>query len=121
MRKEKGMKTVIYLFSLLATYICAYHGGFATDLILLFMAVGFAYAGYVVCRGVLDLLFFYANLFFSTYLGCTFATDHYYRYVSDDEMSLIIGNLFSNITFAVLTVVIIVFLAIRFFRRKKKA
>ncbi|MBQ3082040.1 MAG: hypothetical protein IJC49_06270 [Clostridia bacterium] len=125
---KKHSRVILYIIVLLSTYICAltgrflYEHGAYTDMYIILQAPFFAFLGYSVTKGFLDLLFIDINLLVSVFLGSYCSGVLYYQRVSSDMMSLVIGELFIYIALGFTLISVAVFLVFRGVRlsRKKK-
>lgn len=123
LKNEASRKTALqvakYIGTFVLIYVCVlfgglcYAGGFATDILIVVFAGCSVYVAYVATRGIWELLFLYANLLFSVYLGSSLVTRLYYERISSDDMSLIIGNALVQISLVVTAILICIGVLIR--------
>jgi len=124
--KSKFSQRIKYICVLLLMYTCSmvglvcYRVGGIIDIIIVLLALAYTYVGYVVTQKILDLLFMYANLLLSVYVGTYFATKLYYERISSDDMTLIIGRIFMYISISVTILFACVFVVIRLLRTNMK-
>ena len=123
--KSKFLKIIKYVGVLLLMYICApvglicYGAGATIDIMIVILAVVFAYVGYIATHKILELLFLYANLLLSVYIGSSFSTKLYYERVSSDDMTLIVGRVFMYIALAVTVLAVLIFAMVRVVKNKR--
>ena len=73
----------------------------------------------IATHKILELLFLYANLLLSVYIGSSFSTKLYYERVSSDDMTLIVGRVFMYIALAVTVLAVLIFAMVRVVKNKR--
>lgn len=126
--KLKKIFSICKLIGLfLSMYLCVLFGvsgynlGYTTGLGILLTAVGLVIVAHYFTHKMWELLFLYANLLVSVFIGSRCVTQLYYTNISSDQETLLIGDFFLclglGITFISICVSII---AKAFTLRKKK-
>jgi len=114
-----------YIAVLLSVYSCAlmgrflYQGGFATHVIIIIFSVILAYFSYALTQKTHSMLFLHINLLASVYVGSACATKYYLSEVHSDNMSRLIGNIFTQIALVVTVLMVAVLFVVRLVKNRK--
>ena len=116
---EKTKKILTYFLYVILMYSCALLGaglyviGVYADFLSTFVAVLLSYLAFTKSNAILDLLFFDINLLLSIFISGRCSTLLYYNNISSDNMSLIIGNIFTGVSLLIVGFFVLIFLIAR--------
>lgn len=116
---EKTKKILTYILYVILMYSCALLGaglyviGAFADFLSTFVAVLLSWLAFTKSNAILDLLFLDINLLLSIFISGRCSTLLYYNNISSDNMSLIIGNIFTGVSLLIVGFFVLIFLIAR--------
>ncbi|MBR6755066.1 MAG: hypothetical protein IKM22_03970 [Clostridia bacterium] len=116
---EKTKKILTYFLYVILMYSCALLGaalfmiGVYANFLAMFIAILLSYLAYKKTNKILDLLFLDLNLLLSVFISGRCTTILYYKNISSDHMSLVIGNIFTGVGLLIASIIVLIFLIAR--------
>ena len=116
--KCAGVLLLIWGCTLIGAF--AYHGGYAAHIVIDVLALVSVWLCCISTSKIWPLAVLYANLLVSVGLGSWLSTQMYYKHISSDDMSLVIGNIHTAISLVVVAVAVVIVLMIKILRIKRE-
>ena len=123
---KKTLSICKHVMLFLSMYICVWLGisgyslGYTADLGIIQAAVVLVIVAYYFTPKMLELLFLYANLLVSVFVGSKCATQLYYINISSDQETLLVGMFFLRLDLGITFVSICIGVIAKAFALRKQ-
>ncbi|MBE6650538.1 MAG: hypothetical protein E7613_04415 [Ruminococcaceae bacterium] len=123
---KKILSICRFIGLLLSMYLCVLFGisgyslGYTTGLGIFLTAIGLVIVAYYFTHKMWELLFLYANLLVSVFIGSNCVTQLYYTNISSDQATLLVGEFLLYIALAVTFISMCICIILKAFALRKQ-
>ena len=94
--------------------------GIGATLLLTVFSLCLSYVGFQFTKKIVELIFIYLNLLLSFFIAARSATQLYYNNISSDDMTIIVGDIFTIGAISIILFASLILLIIRIIRIKNQ-